>query len=242
MALNRYGALPITAPRAAGAPIFGQVILVAGLMLFAASVFYWYETRGAIDPYPALWSTAEELDSYHYTAIDQDGGVWEMWFQAPGQWLLTSPAGVQFSDGRSVIDYDSATNTYARTTFNPTFLSLGLGPLGPRTADQLKPRAANGITSASSRSLTRTEMLGVPVDRLLTQRGFYSQTKSARLDREVLVDPRYRFLLSETVTSSDGEVTRIEATSIEYNPAVPADRLTWELPPGACLKVRTASC
>ena len=42
------------------------------------------------------------MKALHLVAANEDGGEWEIWFEAPNRWLVQNAEGFQVSDGSTV--------------------------------------------------------------------------------------------------------------------------------------------
>lgn len=189
--------------------------------------------------YNRLWSADWQWpERYHLLASNEDGGSWEIWFDAPNRWLVRQPGGMQVSDGTTVTTYVADGNFYSRNPVNKTYTDLGIGPLGPRNPEELKRvlRSAEGI--GSGWSVTKGMYLGLDVDVVLMGRATGGTTG---IVRTLVIDPRRMVLLREAIGDLDGNETYIEATSVEYDVAAPEGTFVFSPPEGSCLKASSAA-
>jgi outer membrane lipoprotein-sorting protein len=188
--------------------------------------------------YAKLWAGDWQWpERYHLLASNESDGRWEIWFEAPNRWFVAQPGGFQVSDGTTVSTYVSDGNYYSQNAVNKTYTDLGIGPLGPRSPDEVKRLLRSAEDVGAGWSVKRGSYLGMDVD--IVQMG-RSTGGNAGFIHTLVVDPQRMVLLREALSDLTGDETYVEVTSVEYDVAAPAGAFVFMPPEGACLKAAAA--
>jgi outer membrane lipoprotein-sorting protein len=241
MSADQYGFRPMPEE---GLRLREKVAILAVLViavLAAMTVALNCQLNANASRYNRLWAGEWQWpERYHLLATNESGGRWEIWFEAPSRWLVTQPGGFQVSDGTTVSTYVADGNYYSQNPVNKTYTDIGIGPLGPRTPDELKRLLRSAEQLGSGWSVTSGNYLGIEVDIVRMGR---STGGSNGILSTFVVDPQRMVLLREALSDLSGNETYVEATSVEYDVDAPSGTFIFTAPMGSCLKAAaTGAC
>lgn len=200
------------------------------------------QAREERDRFDNLWTGPyEQLSSYEYVAVDEQGRQLHVLYLAPSYWLVESPGGIEVSGGETVSIYSSESHSYAVASVAESPNHRLSGPLGVRDPADLR-RLIENNQGIGTWSVNRQNLMGREVDVVKLEAGF-AQVSPATLVHTMTIDPQYMFLLGDTLTSSSNMgATSMVATRVDYNPSIPLEAFVFHPPEGSCRRVSAKGC